>query len=103
MSLPCGRFQQLNDGLKRYRRQTMALSQIFRTIKAKPNFPGGLFVDERFQREIQRERRICAHEWRTGFGIPEDNQFGRPQRESDLLRFSSLINSSENLVALGVQ
>jgi len=81
----------------------MALSQIFRTIKAKPNIPGGILVDERFQREIQRERRVCVHERRTGFGIPEDDQFGWPQRESDVLRFCPLINSSENFDAFVVQ
>jgi hypothetical protein len=37
------------------------------------------------------------------FRIPEDDQLGRPQRESDKIRFRPLINSSEGLDAFGVQ
>jgi hypothetical protein len=58
------------------------------------------FGDEDLEREVERGAWCCDHERRSGFGVAEDQQFGRAHGEAGGDGFAGLVDEAEEFDAL---
>src|ERR1700694_2969281 len=97
--------ERLNDGDigEQVGREMVARLEVGRGIVRDPNFAGGVFGDQDFEREIQRGARRSKHQRCACLGITEDQQLCGGHLETGAGGFAAVVDEGEELDPFGLQ
>jgi hypothetical protein len=72
-------------------------------VVREPRRAAGVFVDQRFQRQIEPDRRRRREQRRAAFRVAEDDELLRAKRKAGNLRVAREVDSCENAHALPLE
>ena len=107
--LPSQRISMCCDFKKRAHRterrgiQMMTGLEIFRRIKAQPDFSVVRSPYQRLERQVEGKGRILDHQRSAGLGITEHDQLSFRHGKSNAFGFCGLINTRKDFNAFGFQ